>query len=124
MENVNLPTQRLDISTNGFRQSVWLQDIPLRSKPIPHDPKASDDFAATLQRMLHAVNVKPALSAMISDNVCGIVLSPWPTNQGHPQSIQTFLLSLLTSCVSAGIGQMSRLSLFLPLLEDTKDGQV
>ncbi|KAF8800390.1 phospholipase D/nuclease [Phlegmacium glaucopus] len=51
-----------------MENSVWLQDIPLRSKPIPHDPKASDDFAAVLQRMLHAVNVKPALLAMISDN--------------------------------------------------------
>ncbi|KAF8154246.1 tyrosyl-DNA phosphodiesterase-domain-containing protein [Crassisporium funariophilum] len=51
-----------------MENSVWLQDIPLRSKPIPHDPKASGDFPSSLQRMLHAVNVKPALVTMISDN--------------------------------------------------------
>ncbi|KAF8961659.1 tyrosyl-DNA phosphodiesterase-domain-containing protein [Flammula alnicola] len=51
-----------------MENSVWLQDIPLRSKPTPHDPKASDDFPAALQRMLHGVNVRPALAAMISDN--------------------------------------------------------
>ncbi|KAF8182897.1 tyrosyl-DNA phosphodiesterase-domain-containing protein [Pholiota molesta] len=42
-----------------MENTVWLQDIPLRAKPIPHDPKGPDDFAAALQRVLHAVNVRP-----------------------------------------------------------------
>jgi tyrosyl-DNA phosphodiesterase-1 len=49
-------------------QSVWLQDVPARQTPIRHDPKA-DDFPATLQHMLHSINVAPALKAMINDNV-------------------------------------------------------
>ena len=49
-------------------QSVWLQDVPTRQTPIRHDPKA-DDFPATLQHMLHSINVAPALKAMINDNV-------------------------------------------------------
>uniref|UniRef100_A0A8H7XX75 Phospholipase D/nuclease n=1 Tax=Psilocybe cubensis TaxID=181762 RepID=A0A8H7XX75_PSICU len=51
-----------------MENSVWLQDIPLRPKPIPHDPKVTDDFPSALQKTLHAVNVKPALAAMIRDN--------------------------------------------------------
>ncbi|KAF8900465.1 tyrosyl-DNA phosphodiesterase-domain-containing protein [Gymnopilus junonius] len=50
-----------------MENSVWLQDIPLRSRPIPHDPKA-DDFPAVLQRMIYDINVRPALAAMIGDN--------------------------------------------------------
>ncbi|TFK18940.1 phospholipase D/nuclease [Coprinopsis marcescibilis] len=50
-----------------MENSVWLQDVPLRSVPAQKDPKA-DDFPATLQYMLIAVNVAPALTAMISDN--------------------------------------------------------
>ncbi|KAF5314322.1 hypothetical protein D9619_011921 [Psilocybe cf. subviscida] len=54
-----------------MENSVWLQDIPLRSKPLSAaDPKttSTDDFPAVLQRLLNAVNVKPALAAMIYDN--------------------------------------------------------
>ncbi|PPQ68438.1 hypothetical protein CVT25_007831 [Psilocybe cyanescens] len=51
-----------------MENSVWLQDIPLRSRPVPLDPKATDDFPTALQRALYAVNVKPALAAMIRDN--------------------------------------------------------
>ncbi|KAJ3548645.1 hypothetical protein NMY22_g1191 [Coprinellus aureogranulatus] len=50
-----------------MENSVWLQDVPKRQTPIRHDPKA-DDFPATLQYMLHSINVAPALKAMISDN--------------------------------------------------------
>ncbi|KAF4611889.1 hypothetical protein D9613_003755 [Agrocybe pediades] len=60
-----------------FMLSVWLQDIPLRSKPIPHDPNPKlDDFAAVLQRMLDKINVKPALAAMIKDNVNSLAYLP------------------------------------------------
>ncbi|KAF6750434.1 tyrosyl-DNA phosphodiesterase-domain-containing protein [Ephemerocybe angulata] len=50
-----------------MENSVWLQDVPLRRAAIPHDPKA-DDFPAALQRMLHSINVSPALKTMINDN--------------------------------------------------------
>ncbi|TEB20188.1 phospholipase D/nuclease [Coprinellus micaceus] len=50
-----------------MENSVWLQDVPARQTPIRHDPKA-DDFPATLQHMLHSINVAPALKAMINDN--------------------------------------------------------
>jgi tyrosyl-DNA phosphodiesterase-1 len=55
-------------------QSVWLQDIPLRSKPID-GRKVTDDFPAILQYVLHSVNVRPALAAMISDNVATLAPS-------------------------------------------------
>ncbi|KAG5650353.1 hypothetical protein H0H81_012545 [Sphagnurus paluster] len=47
---------------------VWLQDIPLRSKPIPHDPRAPQDFPTVFQGVLHALHVPPALRVMINDN--------------------------------------------------------
>ncbi|KAF8222342.1 phospholipase D/nuclease [Tricholoma matsutake] len=51
-----------------MENTVWLQDVQLRSSPIAHDPKATDDFAAVLQRVLHSMHVRSALSTMISDN--------------------------------------------------------
>ncbi|RDB17512.1 Tyrosyl-DNA phosphodiesterase 1 [Hypsizygus marmoreus] len=51
-----------------MENTVWLQDLPLRSKPIPHDPKASEDFPSILQAMLYAINVGPALKTMFNDN--------------------------------------------------------
>ncbi|KAF5376628.1 hypothetical protein D9615_007854 [Tricholomella constricta] len=51
-----------------MENTVWLQDIPLRSKPMPHDPKAPSDFPTVLQWVLHSVNVQPALKTMINDN--------------------------------------------------------
>ncbi|KAF8991300.1 phospholipase D nuclease [Cyathus striatus] len=66
---------RVVISTANFiaydwrnmENTIWLQDISLRSTPIPHDAKAND-FPATLQHMLNSINVRPALSTMIMDN--------------------------------------------------------
>ncbi|KAF9461346.1 tyrosyl-DNA phosphodiesterase-domain-containing protein [Collybia nuda] len=52
-----------------MENTVWLQDLPLRSSRIPHDPKVTDDFASVLQRVLYSVNVEPALKTMIKDNV-------------------------------------------------------
>ncbi|KAF9529923.1 tyrosyl-DNA phosphodiesterase-domain-containing protein [Crepidotus variabilis] len=66
MENVRVPI-RFSRAQMICSQSVWLQDIPLRRKPIPHDPKA-DDFPGMLQKMLRGINIRPALAAMISDN--------------------------------------------------------
>ncbi|SJL01230.1 uncharacterized protein ARMOST_04548 [Armillaria ostoyae] len=46
---------------------VWLQDIPPRGTPIANDPKA-DDFPATMQRVLHGVNVRRALELMVQEH--------------------------------------------------------
>ncbi|KAF8637115.1 hypothetical protein AX17_003019 [Amanita inopinata Kibby_2008] len=51
-----------------MENSVWLQDVPQRSSPIPHDPRAPDDFPTVLQRVLHSVNVRPALATMLTDS--------------------------------------------------------
>ncbi|KAM6493152.1 Tyrosyl-DNA phosphodiesterase domain containing protein [Amanita muscaria] len=51
-----------------MENSVWLQDVPLRSSPIPHDPRAPEDFPTVLQRVLHAVKVRPALVTMQKDS--------------------------------------------------------
>jgi len=52
-----------------------LQDVPLRPSPIPRDPKAIDDFPSVLQRVLRAVNVRPALSTMLNTDVSYVSLA-------------------------------------------------
>ncbi|GLB44401.1 putative tyrosyl-DNA phosphodiesterase [Lyophyllum shimeji] len=51
-----------------MENTVWLQDLPLRAKPIPHDPKAPQDFPTLMQGVLHSLNVQAALRTMIIDN--------------------------------------------------------
>ncbi|KAF9449699.1 phospholipase D/nuclease [Macrolepiota fuliginosa MF-IS2] len=51
-----------------MENSVWVQDLPLRSRPIPHDPKVNDDFPSIMQRVLHAVNVLPALKTLLQEH--------------------------------------------------------
>ncbi|KAG6853081.1 hypothetical protein C0991_007011 [Blastosporella zonata] len=51
-----------------MENTTWLQDVPLRAKPIRRDPKAPQDFPTVLQGMLHSVNVQPALRTMMNDN--------------------------------------------------------
>ncbi|KAK0448032.1 tyrosyl-DNA phosphodiesterase-domain-containing protein [Armillaria borealis] len=46
---------------------IWLQDIPPRGTPIANGPKA-DDFPATMQRVLHGVNVRRALELMVQEH--------------------------------------------------------
>ncbi|KAK0205913.1 tyrosyl-DNA phosphodiesterase-domain-containing protein [Desarmillaria ectypa] len=46
---------------------VWLQDIPPRGTPIANDLKA-DDFPATIQRVLHGVNVRRPLELMLQEH--------------------------------------------------------
>ncbi|KAL5520519.1 hypothetical protein ACEPAG_9743 [Sanghuangporus baumii] len=41
--------------------TAWVTDVPLRQTTIRHDPKATD-FPGTLQRVLHTLNVPPALT--------------------------------------------------------------
>lgn len=49
-------------------QSVWVQDVPLRAKPIPNDSKATD-FPAAFIRVLRGLNVAPALINLINNGV-------------------------------------------------------
>jgi tyrosyl-DNA phosphodiesterase-1 len=49
-------------------QSVWVQDLPMRSRPIQSDPKAGD-FPSVMQQVLYAVNVAPALKTILPDHV-------------------------------------------------------
>ncbi|THG97927.1 hypothetical protein EW026_g4163 [Hermanssonia centrifuga] len=50
----------LEIDWRDIENSVWVQDVSLRSTPIPHDSKAAD-FPSAFTRVLRAVNVAPAL---------------------------------------------------------------
>ncbi|EPQ56055.1 phospholipase D/nuclease [Gloeophyllum trabeum ATCC 11539] len=54
----------VDFDWRDIENTVWLQDIPLRSSPIPHDPKATD-FPAAFERVLKALNVRAALDNML-----------------------------------------------------------
>ncbi|KIY69520.1 phospholipase D/nuclease [Cylindrobasidium torrendii FP15055 ss-10] len=47
---------------------VWLQDLPPRASAIPHDPKATDDFAAVLQRILKYMGVGDALAILRTEH--------------------------------------------------------
>ncbi|KAH8822703.1 tyrosyl-DNA phosphodiesterase-domain-containing protein [Flagelloscypha sp. PMI_526] len=48
----------------------WVQDVPLRSRPLapPIRKSQNEDFPTTLQRVLHALNVKPALSSFLEND--------------------------------------------------------
>ena len=41
--------------------TVWVQDVPRRPSPIPHEPDA-DDFPSVLERILCAINLAPAVT--------------------------------------------------------------
>ncbi|KAH7882123.1 tyrosyl-DNA phosphodiesterase-domain-containing protein [Phlebopus sp. FC_14] len=58
----------IDYDWRDIENAVWLQDIPLRSPPIPHDPKIVDDFPSIMQSVLRAVNVHAALVNMLSND--------------------------------------------------------
>ncbi|KAF8841337.1 phospholipase D/nuclease [Paxillus ammoniavirescens] len=58
----------VDYDWRDIENAVWLQDIPPRSQPLPHDPKDVDDFPSIMQKVLHAVNVRPALANMLAND--------------------------------------------------------
>ncbi|KAH9966318.1 tyrosyl-DNA phosphodiesterase-domain-containing protein [Lactifluus volemus] len=64
----------MDHDWRDIENTVWVQDVPYRSSPIPHDAKA-DDFPVTLERVLYAVNVAPALATLASTDHPNIPLS-------------------------------------------------
>ncbi|KZT08989.1 phospholipase D/nuclease [Laetiporus sulphureus 93-53] len=49
-----------------IENSVWLQDFPPRPSPISRDSEA-EDFPTALTRVLHAVNVAPALNSHLQN---------------------------------------------------------
>lgn len=76
IENVGCSTlMGLLLCVNEILQAVWLQDIPPRPKPIPHERNVMDDFPSIMQKILHAVNVRPALKNMLAHDVCAAPVS-------------------------------------------------
>ncbi len=49
-------------------QTVWVQDVPKLPSPVAADPK-KEDFASAMVRVLHGVNVAPALVNFLSNDV-------------------------------------------------------
>ncbi|EIW76911.1 phospholipase D nuclease [Coniophora puteana RWD-64-598 SS2] len=58
----------IDYDWRDIENAVWLQDVPRRPSPIPHDPKAKDDFPSIMQNVLRSVNVRPALANMLAND--------------------------------------------------------
>ncbi|KIJ04605.1 hypothetical protein PAXINDRAFT_22102 [Paxillus involutus ATCC 200175] len=58
----------VDYDWRDIENAVWLQDVPPRSQPLPHDPNDVDDFPSIMQKVLHAVNVRPALANMLAND--------------------------------------------------------
>ncbi|KAG8952310.1 hypothetical protein FRC04_004738 [Tulasnella sp. 424] len=52
----------VDYDWRDIENTAWVQDFPLRSKPIEHDPKA-DDFPAQFQHVLSKLNFAPAIQS-------------------------------------------------------------
>ena len=50
-------------------KSAWVQDVPMRKSTVRHDQSATD-FPGTLQRVLHSLNVSPALTKLLDGKVC------------------------------------------------------
>jgi tyrosyl-DNA phosphodiesterase-1 len=69
----------MDHDWRDIENTVWIQDVHRRPSAIPHEPKA-DDFPSTLESVLYAINVAPAIASLVSTGVrrpyvC--VLVPW-----------------------------------------------
>ncbi|KAI6021073.1 hypothetical protein EDC04DRAFT_2939418 [Pisolithus marmoratus] len=56
----------IDYDWRDIENAVWLQGIPPHPQPSPHDPKITDDFPSIMQHVLHAVNVRDALTNMLA----------------------------------------------------------
>jgi len=55
----------MDHDWRDIENTVWVQDVPRRPSRIPHQPK-SDDFPSTLESVLDAINVAPAIASLVS----------------------------------------------------------
>jgi tyrosyl-DNA phosphodiesterase-1 len=58
----------MDHDWRDIENTVWVQDVPRRPSPIPHEPK-TEDFPSTLESVLYAINVAPAIASLISTGV-------------------------------------------------------
>lgn len=58
----------VDYDWRDIENAVWLQDIPPREAPIPHDHGVLDDFPSIMQNVLRAVNVRAALANMLAND--------------------------------------------------------
>ncbi|KIJ10133.1 hypothetical protein PAXINDRAFT_86497, partial [Paxillus involutus ATCC 200175] len=58
----------IDYDWRDIQNAVWLQDVPPWSQPLPHDSKDVDDFPSMMQKVLHVVNVRPALANMLAND--------------------------------------------------------
>ncbi|KAI0049016.1 phospholipase D/nuclease [Auriscalpium vulgare] len=64
----------IEYDWRDIENSVWVQDVSRRATPIAHDPKAND-FPAAFERVLHALNVDPALTSFVHNDHPNIPLS-------------------------------------------------
>src|SRR6202789_2562084 len=58
----------MDHDWRDIENTVWGQDVSRRISPIPHQPKG-DDFPSTLESVLYAINVAPAIASLLSTGV-------------------------------------------------------
>ncbi|KIK15083.1 hypothetical protein PISMIDRAFT_336014 [Pisolithus microcarpus 441] len=56
----------VDYDWRDIENAVWLQDIPPRPQPNPQDRKIIDDFPSIMQHVLRSVNVRDALTNMLT----------------------------------------------------------
>ena len=69
----------IDQDWRDIEDTVWIQDVPRRPSPIPHELKA-DDFPSKLESDLYAINVAPSIASLVSIGVrrpCVCVLVLW-----------------------------------------------
>ncbi|OSD00730.1 phospholipase D/nuclease [Trametes coccinea BRFM310] len=59
----------VDYDWRDIENSVWVQDVPKRAEPITTLAKSDkEDFPSTMVRVLHALNVAPALVNMLRND--------------------------------------------------------
>ncbi len=70
IENVRTPPPLRYATSDAARagKTVWVQDVPKRPSPAAADPKV-EDFASAMVRVLHGVNVAPALVNFLKNEV-------------------------------------------------------
>ena len=61
---------RIARANSPLPQFAWLQDIPQRPALKPEPKSNPEDFPSIMQRVLEALNIRPALQAMIMQDVC------------------------------------------------------
>ncbi|KAI0743057.1 tyrosyl-DNA phosphodiesterase-domain-containing protein [Daedaleopsis nitida] len=57
----------VDYDWRDIENTVWVQDVPKLPAPVVADPK-TEDFSSSMIRVLHAVNVAPALVNLLKND--------------------------------------------------------